>query len=461
VTLVALAAVVTYSGGPPLVVYVLYALVSAAGTAFRPAQAALLPALATTPEDLTAANAVATTIESAASFVGPAIGGILIAVTQPGTAFLVAAATFGWSAAMLIGIREPPRELAGQGERMSVRSVGGHLADGVRALTEDRRVTLLVGLLSVQVVVYGALLVYMTGLSFNVLGGGEKQYGILVSALGVGGVIGAAGSFGLIGSNLVRSFAVSFSIWGAPIALLAVWQTRSGAFVLVALTGLANTLLDVSALTLLQRAVPVQVLGRVFGIFESITYGAVIIGAVGAPFLVEAAGLNAALVATGVLMPVLIVLCWPALRRLEDVAAAPKERIDLLRRVPFLVLLPEPAIGQLADALVPVHAEAGEQLIRQGDVGDRFYIVEQGGVAVAVDGREVQRGGPGYYFGEIALLRNEPRTASVSAVGDTELLALERDDFLATVTGHADSAKEAHAIVSSRLGIARPALFSL
>ncbi len=460
-TLVALAAVVTYGGGSPLVVYVLYALVSAAGTAFRPAQAALLPALATTPEELTAANAVATTIQSAASFVGPAIGGVLIAVTQPATAFLVAAATFGWSAAMLIGIREPARELLGQGERTTVRSVAGHLADGVRALTENRRVALLVGLLCVQVVVYGALLVYMTGLSFDVLGGGEKQYGILVSAMGVGGLVGAAGSFGLIGSNLVRSFAVSFSVWGVPIALLALWQTPSGAFVLIAFIGLANTILDVAALTLLQRAVPEQVLGRIFGIFESITYGAVIIGAVGAPFLVKAVGLNASLVATGVLLPALIVISWPALRHLENVAAAPRERTDLLRRVPFLVLLPEPAIGQLADALVPVHAAAGEQLIRQGDEGDRFYIVEQGGVTVSVDGREVQRGGPGYFFGEIALLRDAPRTASVSAVGETELLALERDDFLATVTGHADSAKEAHAIVSSRLGLARPALFSL
>jgi CRP-like cAMP-binding protein len=187
----------------------------------------------------------------------------------------------------------------------------------------------------------------------------------------------------------------------------------------------------------------------------------VIIGAVGAPFLVKAAGLNAALIATGVLLPALIVVSWPALRHLEDVAAAPQDRIDLLRRVPFLVLLPEPAISQLADSLVPVHATAGEELIHQGGHGDRFYIVEQGAVVVTVDGREVQRGGPGYYFGEIALLRDEPRTASVSAVGDTELLALERDDFLATVTGHADSAKEAHAIVSSRLGIARPALFNL
>ena len=281
-----------------------------------------------------------------------------------------------------------------------------------------------------------------------------------MASLGAGAVLGAVGSFGLIGSRLVRSFAIAFSAWGAPIALLAVWQTSVGAFVLVALVGLANTVLDVSALTLLQRAIPEHVLGRVFGIFESILYATVVVGALAAPLLVHAFGLNAALVATGLLMPVLIAVCWPALRHLETVAAPARERIDLLRRVPFLVLLPEPAIEGLADALVPVHAEAGEPIIHQGDSGDRFYIVEQGEVAVSIDGRTIQTGGQGYYFGEIALLRNEPRTATVTALAETELLALERDEFLAAVTGHAASAQEAHAVVATRLGFARPARFN-
>jgi MFS family permease len=458
IALIGLASLVLYTGGPNIVVYVLFGFVSAAGTAFRPAQAALLPALATTPEDLTAANAMATTIQSAAFFIGPAIGGVLIAATSAATAFLVAAATFAWSATLLIGIREPPRERIGKGERTTARAVVDQLADGVRALTENGRVALLTGLMAAQVAVYGALLVYLTGLSFDVLGGGEKQYGILMSALGVGGLIGAAGSFGLIGSRLVRSFAIAFSIWGAPIALLALWQTPTGAFVLVAVIGLANTLLDVAAFTLLQRAVPGQVLGRVFGILMSMIYAAAVVGALVAPQLVKAFGLNTAMVATGILMPALIVACWPALRQLDHTEAAPRDRVELLRRVPFLVLLPEPAINQLAESLVPVHAAAGEELIHQGDKGDRFYIVEKGNVTVSVDGHEVGSGGPGYYFGEIALLRNEPRTASVRAVDETELLALDRDDFLATVTGHAASANEAQAVASARLGIARPAL---
>ena len=460
-TLIGAAAIDLYLGGPRLIVYLLFAFVSAAGTAFRPAQAALLPALARSPDELTAANAVATTIQSAAAFVGPAIGGVLIATTQPATAFLVSAATFAWSGAMLIGIHEPRREHLDDPARTTSGAIAAQLADGVRVLTGNRKILLLVGLIGAQVAVYGALLVYLVDLSFQVLHGGEKQYGILLSALGIGGLLGAAGSFGLIGSRLVRSFAIANALWSAPIALLAFWLSGVGAFVLVALIGLANTILDVTALTLLQRSVPQHTLGRVFGILETVLYGSVIVGALVAPLLLHTIGLKAALIATGLFLPACILVSWPLLRQLDTVPAPPRERIDLLRHVPFLALLPEPALDHLAGVLIPVHASAGETVITQGEPGDRFYIVESGEITVAVDGRVVQRGGPGYSFGEIALLRDAPRSATVTASTDADLLALERDEFLATVTGHAESAEEADAVVSARLGIARPALFNL
>jgi MFS family permease len=461
VTLITAAAAVVYLGGPRMVVYVLFGLVAAAGTAFRPAQAALLPALAESPDELTAANAVASTIQSAASFVGPALGGILVATTQPATAFLVAAATFGWSAALLAGVHEPPRARAAGAPERTARAVFAQLGEGVRALTENRAVALLVGLIGAQVVVYGALLVYLVDLSFNAMHGGEKQYGILLSALGVGGLIGAAGSFGLIGSGLVRSFAFANALWSVPIALLALWQTPVAAFVLVAVIGLANTLLDVAGLTLLQRSVPDELLGRVFGIFWTIAYSGAVVGALVAPVLIHTIGLTAAMVATGLFLPASVVAGWPLLRRLETAPAPAQDRIDLLRGVPFLVLLPEPAIEHLANVLVPVHAAAGETVIRQGEAGDRFYVVARGEVEVAVDGHTVALGQPGSYFGEIALLRDVPRSATVTAPAGAELLALDRDEFLATVTGHAESAREADAVASARLGVARPALFSL
>ena len=461
VVLIGGAAVVVYSNAPLLVAYVLMSLVSVAGTAFRPAQAAMLPSLARTPDELTACNAVSSTIESVTVFAGPAIGGILVAATQPGTAFVLTAVTYLWSAALVFGIHEPARKDESSADRPSATGLRAELAAGARTIVSDRRVGLLVGLLGAQVIVSGALFVYIAGIAFDALHGGDKQLGVLFSALGVGGVLGAAVSFALVGGKLARSFVVGVALWGAPIALLAAWQTRTGVLVLLALTGLANTLVDVAGFTLLQRAVPEEVLARVFGILESVFYGATVIGALVAPALVAAFGLNAALVVTGLFLPLLVVLCWPLLRHLDIAPAPPAERVELLRGVPFLALLAPTALEHLAAVLESVTAKAGETLVQQGDEGDRFFVVSAGEVVVTVDGRQVHEEGPGYYFGEIALLRDAPRMATVIARTDVELLALGRDEFLGTVTGHAPSAAAADAVIASRLRVSRPELSQL
>lgn len=458
--LVTAAAAVVFLEGPIFVVYAIASLVSVASTAFRPAQAALLPSLARTPDELTASNAVSSTIESVMSFAGPAIGGVLVATTNVETAFLVTALTFGWSSALLLGIREPARAEPDEKRDPAAAGILSELAVGARTLVTDRRVGLLVGLVGAQVLVSGAFFVLITGVSFDVLEGGEEQLGVLLSALGVGGVLGAAVSLGFAGGRLARNFATGVVLWGVPIALLAVWQTSTGAFLLVAVVGFANTLVDVAAFTLLQRAVPDEVLARVFGILESVMYGTTVVGALAAPPLVAVLGLDAALVVTGLFLPVLVALAWPALRSL-DVVAPPAERIKLLRGVPFLAPLPPNALEHLAGALVPLSVAGGESVVRQGESGDRFYVVEQGAVTVDADGRQIYEGGPGYYFGEIALLRDEPRMATVTARSDSTLLALQRDEFLGAVTGHAESAEAADAVIASRLRASRPGLLDL
>ena len=167
------------------------------------------------------------------------------------------------------------------------------------------------------------------------------------------------------------------------------------------------------------------------------------------------------MIATGALLPVLVVLSWPALRELDAVPPPSAEDLDLLERVPFLASLPHPALEHLAGALRPVSATRGEAVIREGQPGDRFYVVAEGHVTVTAGGRQVFEGGPGYYFGEIALLRDEPRMATVTATVDTSLLALERDEFLGAVTGHSDSSAAADAVVASRLWASRPGLLEL
>ena len=393
VVLMLAAAALVFADGPLAVVYALLSVVSIAGTAFRPAQAALLPSLARTPAELTAANAVSSTIESVTAFAGPALGGVLVAATEPGYAFLFAAGTFLWSLSLVYGVREPVRETEPEGD-WSAGAILGELGDGARALGGGRGVGLLVGLIGAQVVVSGVLLVLLAALAFEELGTGEEGFGWLLSGLGVGGLVGAIVALGLAGSNLVRSFAVGVALWGLPIALLAVWQSPAGAFVLVAAVGLANTVVDVSAFTLLQRAVPDELLARVFGILESVLYGATIAGALAAPALAGLFDLDTALVIAGVFLPLLVALSWPALRRL-DLSAPPEERLELLRQVPFLALLEPAALEHLAGALEPVTLPASATVFEQGDAGDRFYVVADGN-GVGARGRPPRpRGWPG------------------------------------------------------------------
>ncbi len=333
--LVGLAAVIVWADGPLLVVYAITSLVSVATTAFRPAQAALLPSLARTPDRLTA-SAISSTIESVMSFGGPALGGVIVASADAGTAFAVTAAMFLWSALLLLGVHEPKRQAREDDEAQEASGIVAELGVGARTLVADRRVGLLVGLIGAQVLVAGAFLVLVTGVAFETLEGGEKQLGLLLSALGVGGVLGAGVSLGLIGSRLTRSFAVGVVLWGVPIALLAIWQSSFGAFVLVALVGFANTLVDVAAFTLLQRAVPDDVLARVFGILESIMYGATVAGALAAPALIGVVGLDASLVVTGLFLLVVVALTWPLLRGLDIAPKPSEETLALLGSVPFL-----------------------------------------------------------------------------------------------------------------------------
>lgn len=455
---------VVWADGPLLAVLVLLALVSVATTAFRPAEAAIVPGLARTPDELTAANAVSSTVESVSSFAGPALGGVLVAVSSVEVAFLVTAATFAWSALLLAGIAEPARDTAtGDGDGTATgSSVMAELTVGARTLVEDRAVGLLVGLMGAQVLVSAVFLVLTAGLAFDSLDGDEELFGVLLSAVGVGGVVGAALAVGLVGSNLVRSFAVGVVLWGAPIALLGVWQSVPVALVLIGVIGLANTLVDVAGFTLLQRAVPDEVLARVFGILESVMYGTTALGAlVGAP-LVSLLGLEWALVATGLFLPALAALTWPLLRGLE-LAEAPAvaDRAALLGGVPFLAALPALTLEHLAGSLQERTVPAGDVVVEQGERGEGFFVVADGTVRVVVDGEPVREEGAGAFFGEIALLRDTPRTATVVARDDVSLLVLGRDEFLSAVTGHVASAEAADAVVAARLGAYRPALLRL
>jgi hypothetical protein len=214
-------------------------------------------------------------------------------------------------------------------------------------------------------------------------------------------------------------------------------------------------------MTLLQRTVPDEVLTRVFGVIQSVFVGTIGVGAIAAPLLIDAIGIRWAMIITGMLLPVIAALLWRRIRALDAQSLAPTRELGLLRMIPLFKPLPAPAIDHLASSLIPVHAESGTEIIRQGDAGDRFYVIASGEVDVSSDGQHVPTLGPGDYFGEIALLRDVPRTATVTAKGEVDLYALDRDDFLSAVTGHAASAEAADAVVANRLAGLRPGIASI
>jgi MFS family permease len=452
--LMAACAAVLVVEAPLPIVYALVALVSIVSTAFRPAQAAILPALASSPDELTAANVSSSTIASVAAFAGPALGGVVLAATSGSVCFSVSAGTFLFSALLLAGVRE---RVAEQDEKPAERPrFVRQLTAGMKALGSDRRVTLLFGLLGAQVLVAGILFVALTPLAFDVLRIGEDGFGNLIAALGVGGLVGAAFALGLIGRRLSTSFSLGVVLWGAPIALLALTDHEVLALGLIGVIGLANTVVDVSGFTLLQRAVPHDVLARVFALLESLFYGTTALGAILAPVLIDAFGLDATLVITGVFLPALAAISWKALRELDARGEPLQEPLALLQQVPFLAPLAPAVLETLASHAVPVEVKAGEQIFWQGDEGDRFYVIRNGRISITVDGQEAPELATGDYFGEIALVRDVPRTATATARTDSSLCALDRDEFVAAVTGHAPSAEAADAVVATRLGALRP-----
>ena len=424
-------------------------------TAFRPAQAALVPSLAQTPQELTAANVVATTIESAGIFIGPALGGFLLAVSSTGVVFLVTAATFVWSAALVLRITPKPAPQPKEGAPHE--PFLSHAAGGFRAIAGDRGLRVLVGLFAAQTFVMGALSVLVVVASIEVVGLGSSGVGILNSALGVGGLLGAVAAAAFVGrERLAVGFALGILLWGLPIALIGIWPSAVLAIVMLGCVGVGNTIVDVAGMTLLQRSADDEVLARVFGVLESLIVGSIALGAAAAPLLIAAVGVRGALIATGAFLPVLVALSGRRLAVIDSTATPPLALVELLRAIPIFGPLPAPALERTASRLVPVHVAAGTEIIRVGEPGDRFYIVEKGEVEIVPEGQPPSVHGPGSYFGEIALLRDVPRTATVRARADVDLLALARDDFLAAVNGDPESRQAADMVVMSRLAPAVP-----
>lgn len=465
VVLVVAAALVIWRDGPSLAVYALAVGTAVAGTAFRPAQAALMPSLANHPGELTAANVAASTIESVGFFAGPAIGGLLIAASGISAVYLFDAGTFIWSAALVLGLHpvagtdmqpaaaEPAVPETVVAEPVARKNPFAGVGDGYREIFRNRDIRLLVGLYCAQTVVAGASLVFGVAIALDLLKMGQGGVGVLNSAVGVGGLIG--GFVALLLSQrgkLARDFGLGVILWAAPLLLIAAWPTLASALIALAVVGLANSVVDVNAFTILQRLVPDALMGRVFGAMESAIVGGMGLGALLMPLLINTIGLRAGLGVLGAAVTFVVLLGIGGLRRIDHVALAPAG-LELLRGVAILGLLQENVLERLARGSRTVMVPSGQVVFREGDGGDLFHVIESGTVDVTIRGSYVRTLSVGDSFGEIALLRDIPRTATVTATSDLVTRAVDRDQFLPAVTGRGDAADQAEQVVSSLLAI--------
>ena len=210
-------------------------------------------------------------------------------------------------------------------------------------------------------------------------------------------------------------------------------------------------MLDVSNRILLQRSIPPQLIGHVFGILEGLQAAGWALGALLVPLLVYLGGSRLALLGVAAVLPLAAAVGGRGLFSLDAEVPVPVVEIALLRSLPLFAELSAPAIEALAASLTPVELPAGAVLISQGDPGDAYYAIASGELEVRQDGRFLRRCGRGEGVGEIALLHSIPRTATVTAHSAATVYQLDREPFLTAVLAHARTHREAHRIASARL----------
>ncbi len=215
--------------------------------------------------------------------------------------------------------------------------------------------------------------------------------------------------------------------------------------------GAANAILDVAGFTILQRTIPNHVRTSMMGLFEGEIAATAGLGGVVAPLLLAAVGVQMAFVITGAILPIVAAVAFRGILRADDVALVPEHQLRLLRGIPMFAPLSVGTIEQLAESLVLLQFAPGDVLMRTGDPGDRFIIIDTGTVEVEQAGATLRTIGAGGHVGEIALLRRIPRTATVRAVTDISAFGLDSPSFISAVTGDRDAAVSAERVVDARM----------
>jgi len=432
--LVGASAILAAAGVPIPVLLVLVALDAVASGPYRAAQSTLLPVLARTPRELAASAAGVSIVKTLAQALGGMSGGLLLSVAPPADVFGGAATLLMVAAVVTTRFThvEVPTPIAIQESGFRERT---------RATFEAIREPHVAPLLTVsglRTFVRGMWIAVAVIASLRLLRAGSAGVGLLMLASGIGSLIAVPLSGGLIRrTRLGNSTAVALILCGAPLAVIAAVPGLDLAFFLIVLWGSAMAVADVATLSLLYRVLDVPLLPRVTTLIESSKLSLEGLGGLIAPVLVSTFNTRTALIVAAVPLPVVVVIGWRVLHHLETSAGERTNTLTLLHGAPCLEPLDMASLGLLATGVVHLDVPGDTDVIRQGDRGDWFYVVKKGTARVLVDGFQVGTVGQAGSFGERALLRDVPRTATVRSEEPMELLGLSREVFLSGLTGQA------------------------
>ena len=441
---------------PPLVAYLAATVAATSITLVRPAHAALMPEVAPTPDTLAVANAASGTVEGLGALVGPLLAGVLIGVAGPAAVYaVIAMLTLGSVLAVLpLGRRAAPIHAAAPLLRGSGLVV--ELGAGLLTVVRDRRLLAVFAVLSGAIALLGAFNVLITIIAIDLLGGDESTIGYVAAIAGLGSVFGAALTGAVMGrERLATVYVVAGALFATSVGIIGIGPDTLVVVACVVLAGLGWAFVYVEALTLAQRLAGDDVMSRVFGVMESTMMASQALGALAVPLLIAAFGSMGAIVACGVLYGLIVLAAAPTLIRADRLVPSRIRQLQALRGVPMFGPLAAPVLERLATSSTTVVVAAGRPIVTAGEVGDSFYVVLDGAVEVETTVGVHRRLGPGEAFGEIALVRDMPRTATVTAIDPTELLVLGRAAFLEALTGQPRSRAMAEAESSRRLAADR------
>jgi CRP-like cAMP-binding protein/predicted MFS family arabinose efflux permease len=426
---------------PVLLIIVLAVCTSVTTASYDPTARATIPALVG-EEHLAAANSVQAAVENLTIIVGPAIGALLLLLGPPPVVFAVNAATFGFSALVVsrIKARSAPGDATEGGTLGPLQQMGV----GIKAFFSSSTVVVLAGFSIVASFMYGTDTVLFVVLSKQQLGTGSQGYGYLLAALGVGGLAVAPFMNRIAGMRRLGTIIVAgLLVYGLPTALLAVVHSPAIAFGLEVVRGGGTVVVDVLAITALQRTVSPDVVARVFGVFFALVLAAISLGALLMPILLGAFGLTTTLLIVGLSIPALTLLSYPKVRQIDHRSAgrlaAIEPRIAILQRLDILSGATRATLERLALSAVEETVPTGRVIIQEGDEADDFFVLVDGETEVTAEGetgvaRTLGSLTPPNYFGEIGLLARRPRTATVRAVSECKLYRIKGDDFVDALT---------------------------